>query len=54
MGGVQIADVSVDIETGMVKMNRMVAVQDCGLIINPKTAESQCYGAIIMGVGGAL
>jgi xanthine dehydrogenase YagR molybdenum-binding subunit len=52
--GVQIADVSVDTETGVVKMNRFVAVQDCGLIINPRLAESQIFGAIIMGIGTAL
>jgi xanthine dehydrogenase YagR molybdenum-binding subunit len=51
---VQIADVSVDIETGLVTMNEMVAVQDCGLIIDLKTAESQVYGALIMGVTYAL
>jgi xanthine dehydrogenase YagR molybdenum-binding subunit len=54
VGGVQIADVSVDTETGIVKMNRVVAVQDCGLIINPKTAESQCFGAILLSISGAL
>jgi xanthine dehydrogenase YagR molybdenum-binding subunit len=54
VGGVQIADVSVDIETGVVKLNRLVAVQDCGLIINPKTAESQVHGACIMSICGAL
>jgi xanthine dehydrogenase YagR molybdenum-binding subunit len=54
VGGVQIADVSVDIETGIVTMNEYVAVQDCGLIIDLKTAESQVYGAMIMGVTYAL
>ncbi len=54
VGGVQIADVSVDTETGLVKINKMVAVQDCGLIIDLKTAESVCYGALIMGIGYAL
>jgi xanthine dehydrogenase YagR molybdenum-binding subunit len=54
VGGVQMADVSVDIETGIVTMNEMVAVQDCGLIINLKTAESQVYGALIMGITYAL
>jgi xanthine dehydrogenase YagR molybdenum-binding subunit len=54
VGGVQVADVSVDIETGIVKMNRLVAVHDCGLVINPKTAESQIYGACTMSIGGAL
>jgi xanthine dehydrogenase YagR molybdenum-binding subunit len=52
--GVQMADVSVDMETGRVKMNRLVAVQDCGLVINPKTAESQVLGACIMSVCSAL
>jgi len=52
--GVQIADVSVDTETGLVTMNRFVAVQDCGMIINPRLAESQVYGAIVMGIGTAL
>ncbi len=54
VGGVQMADVSVDVETGIVKINRVVAVQDCGLIIDLKTAESQVYGALIMGVCYAL
>jgi len=53
-GGVQVADVSVDTETGIVKINRYVAVQDCGLVINPRLAESQVYGAIIMGISTAL
>jgi xanthine dehydrogenase YagR molybdenum-binding subunit len=54
VAGVQMADVSVDIETGVVKMNKLVIVQDCGLVVNPKTAESQAYGAGIMTICGAL
>jgi xanthine dehydrogenase YagR molybdenum-binding subunit len=54
VGGVQMADVSVDTETGRVRINKLVAVQDCGLVINLKLAESQCYGALIMGVSYAL
>lgn len=54
VAGVQVADVSVDIETGIVRLNRLIAVQDCGLIINPKTAESQAFGACIMSICGAL
>ena len=52
--GVQIADVSVDTETGIVKINRYVAVHDCGMVINPRLAESQVYGAVIMGISTAL
>lgn len=54
VGGVQMADVSVDTETGIVKINRAVAVQDIGLVINPTTAESQIYGGCIMGICAAL
>lgn len=54
VGGVQIADVSVDIETGIVKMNNFYAVQDCGLVMDLKTAESQVFGAMIMGVTYSL
>ena len=54
VGGVQMADVSVDIETGIVRLNKMVAVQDCGLVVDVKTAESQVYGALIMGISYAL
>jgi len=52
--GVQVADVSVDTETGLVKINRYIAVQDCGMIINPRLAESQIHGAVIMGISTAL
>jgi xanthine dehydrogenase YagR molybdenum-binding subunit len=54
VGGVQMAEVEVDTDTGIVRVKKMVAVQDCGLVINPKTAESQCLGALIMGISYAL
>lgn len=54
VGGVQMAQVSVDTETGVVRVDKMVAVQDCGLVIDAKTAESQVYGALIMGVTYSL
>ena len=54
VGGVQMAEVEVDTDTGIVKVKKMVAVQDCGLIIDLKTAESQCYGALIMGITYSL
>ena len=54
VGGVQIADVTVDIETGVVTLNELVAVQDCGLIIDLKLTESQVFGALIMGATSAL
>ncbi|MDA7980323.1 MAG: xanthine dehydrogenase family protein molybdopterin-binding subunit [Pirellulales bacterium] len=54
VAGVQMAEVAVDTETGVVKMKKFVAVQDIGLIINRKTARSQIYGAAIMGIAYAL
>jgi xanthine dehydrogenase YagR molybdenum-binding subunit len=52
--GVQFADVEVDVETGITRVKKIVCVQDCGLIIDRMTAESQCYGGITMGIGYAL
>jgi len=54
VGGVQMAEVEVDTETGIVAVKKLVAVQDCGLVLDLKTAESQVYGAMIMGVCAAL
>ena len=54
VGGAQMAEVSVDVETGIVHVEKLVAVQDCGLIIDLKTAESQVHGACIMGITYAL
>jgi xanthine dehydrogenase YagR molybdenum-binding subunit len=54
VGGVQIAEVLVDTETGVVRCTKVVAVQDCGLIINKLTCESQVAGGVIMAVNYAL
>src|SRR6266576_1782651 len=48
------AKVSVDTETGIVKMVKSVAVQDVGTLINHKTAESQILGGCIMSICSAL
>ncbi|HXR03395.1 MAG TPA: xanthine dehydrogenase family protein molybdopterin-binding subunit [Verrucomicrobiae bacterium] len=52
--GVQFAEVEVDTETGLVTVERVVAVHDCGLIIDTLTLESQINGGVIMGMGYAL
>src|SRR5919106_102294 len=54
IGGVQFAEVLVDTETGVVKVERVVAAHDCGRPINPKLAESQVLGGVIQGVSYAL
>jgi xanthine dehydrogenase YagR molybdenum-binding subunit len=53
-GGVQFAEVDVDVETGFVKVKKIVCVQDGGLIVSKLTCESQVNGGIIMGIGYAL
>jgi xanthine dehydrogenase YagR molybdenum-binding subunit len=54
LGGVQFAQVAVDTDTGIVRVERVVAVQDCGRPINPHQLESQVHGGIIMGLSYAL
>jgi xanthine dehydrogenase YagR molybdenum-binding subunit len=53
-GGVQFAEVAVDAETGIVRVRKILCVQDCGLIVNKLTCETQVQGGIIMGLGYAL
>ena len=48
------AEVRVDEELGLVRLNRFVGAYDAGRIINPRTARSQAIGGIIWGLGQAL
>jgi CO/xanthine dehydrogenase Mo-binding subunit len=52
--GVQVAEVAVDVETGEVRVDRIVAVHDVGRVINRLGAESQVEGGIIQGIGHTL
>jgi xanthine dehydrogenase YagR molybdenum-binding subunit len=52
--GAQFAEVEVDVETGRVRVLRIVAAHDSGRIINPRLAESQLEGGILQGLGFAL
>jgi xanthine dehydrogenase YagR molybdenum-binding subunit len=54
LGGVHFAAVTVDTETGLVRVERVVAAQDCGRPINPKQIESQVHGGVMQGLGYAL
>ena len=54
VGGVQMAEVEVDTETGFVRVKRILCVQDCGLVVNRLASISQVRGGIIMGIGFAL
>ncbi|MCA9076324.1 MAG: xanthine dehydrogenase family protein molybdopterin-binding subunit [Planctomycetaceae bacterium] len=53
-GGVQMVDLSVDPETGRVKINKYVAVQDIGTIVNHQLAKSQVLGAMIQCISYGL
>ena len=50
----QVAEVSVDRQTGAVTVNRIVTTHDVGTIINPITHQGQIEGALIQGLGGSL
>ena len=52
--GVQFTEVDVDIETGIVKVKRILTAQDCGLVVDRLTAESQIYGGIVGSLNFAL
>jgi isoquinoline 1-oxidoreductase beta subunit len=48
-----VVDVAVD-ETGKVRVERVVAAVDCGLVVNPTGVEQQVEGGIIWGISSAL
>jgi xanthine dehydrogenase YagR molybdenum-binding subunit len=52
--GAHFAEVAVDIDTGEIRLRRMLSVFAAGRILNPKTARSQVIGGMVWGVGSAL
>jgi 4-hydroxybenzoyl-CoA reductase alpha subunit len=52
--GAQVAEVDVDMETGLVKVEKMWTAHDCGTVINHMAVEGQLEGSIHMGLGYAL
>jgi carbon-monoxide dehydrogenase large subunit len=53
-GGTHCAIVDVDAETGIVRVERYVAVEDCGALINPAVVEGQIRGGVAQGIGAVL
>jgi 4-hydroxybenzoyl-CoA reductase subunit alpha len=51
---VQVAEVSVDEETGEVTVHKVWAAHDCGRALNPVSVEGQIIGSVWMGMGQAL
>jgi 4-hydroxybenzoyl-CoA reductase subunit alpha len=50
----QVAEVSVDEETGEVTVHKVWASHDCGRALNPVSVEGQIIGSVWMGMGQAL
>jgi len=53
-GGVQFAQVAVDTETGVIKVEKVWAIHDCGRPMNPLLLESQINGGVLQGISYAL
>jgi carbon-monoxide dehydrogenase large subunit len=53
-GGTHVCEVEVDVETGLVTIERYVVVEDCGLPVNPAIVEGQIRGGVAQGIGAVL
>lgn len=52
--GVYVAVAKVELETGFVTIERLVCVDDVGVVLNPTIVEGQVHGSVMMGLGQAL
>ena len=52
--GCHIAEIEIDPDTGVVTLEKYVAVDDFGVIVNPMIAAGQIHGGIAQGIGQAL
>jgi len=52
--GAHLAVVEVDTETGAVSLLRIIAVDDCGRVLNPLLADGQRHGGMAQGIGQAM
>jgi carbon-monoxide dehydrogenase large subunit len=52
--GTTVCEVSVDVETGCVKIERLVIAHDCGRVINPLVVDGQVVGGVAHAIGNAL
>src|SRR5204863_5766657 len=46
--------VEVDLDTGRVHIDRYIAVEDCGELINPAVVDGQISGGVAQGIGAVL
>ena len=52
--GAHVAVVEVDVETGQIRLVRLIAAHDCGTVINPLIVDGQIHGGAAQGIGQAL
>jgi carbon-monoxide dehydrogenase large subunit len=52
--GTHLCLIEIDRETGQLRVDRYVVVEDCGTLVNPRIVEGQLHGATAQGLGGAI
>ena len=52
--GAHVAELEVDPETGVIEILNYVAIDDCGVVLNPVIVHGQVYGGVMQGVGQVL
>ena len=52
--GVMVCEVEIDPETGAARVDRLTAVADAGVVVNPRLIEGQVHGGLVQGLGQAL
>ncbi|MFL4492638.1 xanthine dehydrogenase family protein molybdopterin-binding subunit [Streptomyces sp. VTCC 41912] len=52
--GAHVAVIEVDPDLGTVRVLRLVAVDDCGVVLNPTVVHGQAFGSAVQGIGQAL
>lgn len=53
-GGTHAAIVEVDVDTGLIRVDRYMVAEDCGVLINPAIVEGQIRGGVAQGIGAVL
>ncbi|MHB8465875.1 MAG: xanthine dehydrogenase family protein molybdopterin-binding subunit [Acidimicrobiales bacterium] len=53
-GGTHCCIVDVDVETGLVRIDRYIVVEDCGVPVNPAIVEGQIRGGVAQAIGAVL
>ncbi|MCH7778705.1 MAG: xanthine dehydrogenase family protein molybdopterin-binding subunit, partial [Gemmatimonadetes bacterium] len=52
--GCHIAEVEIDADTGLIRIDRYTVVDDFGVVLNPMLVEGQVHGGVVQGIGQAL